>query len=69
MNDITVRSDPQDIETMYLEAREMTEQVEQVNDALDSLDPILDKLNSSLDLHKVKKTRIRSKLNQIMAKL
>lgn len=69
MEEITVRTDPKDLEAVYLEAHELTHQATQVNNALDTLDPILDALNSALDMQEIKRTRFRNKINRIMAKM
>ena len=53
MPDITVRTKPEELESIYLEAHEMAESVEQLNSTLDTMDPLLDRLSHELDLHKI----------------
>ena len=59
----------EELSAIYLEAHEVAEHVDELNNTLDAMDPMLDKLNHQLDLHKIKKSRIKSKINQIMTKL
>lgn len=69
MPDITVRTKPEELESIYLEAHETREHIEKLNSSFDLLDPILDNLNTELELNKSKRTRIKAKLAEVMAKL
>ena len=69
MKDITVRTDPEDLESVYLEAHETREHIESLNSSLDLLEPILDSLDSELEVNKSKRTRVKAKLVKIVAKL
>lgn len=69
MESITVRTKPEEIESIYLEAHETCHEIEELNNTLDAIEPLLNELTDTIDKHKIKAARVRKKLSTIAAKL